>query len=182
MTTHDSSQELLGRFRQAFRRFPATVTVISYVDAADRPSGVTATAVTSLSVEPPSILISLNRQARSRDAIVRVGLFGVNVLALGQEPIATHCSRPGTEQVLSSTWLLAPAAARTPVLTGSLAHLDCTVAHVHEVHTHSVIVGRVASVWLGSAAMPLVYSEGAYRTLDPDIEQSYEILWERTFL
>ena len=182
MTTPDPGQELHGRFRLAFRRFPAAVTVISYVDTAGRPAGMTATAVTSLSVAPPAVLVSLNRQAKSRDAIVSAGRFGVNMLALGQEAIATHCSRSGTEKILAPVWLLTSATPHTPVLRDALAHLDCTIAQVHEVYTHSLVVGEVVSVWLGRAARPLLYSDGAYRTLDVGIEESYEMLWERTFL
>ena len=166
----------------AFRRFPAPVTVLSYADAAGRPSGMTATAVTSLSVAPPAVMVSLNRAAKSRGAIVGAGRFGVNMLALGQEAIATHCSRSGTEKVLAPTWLLTPTTAQTPVLRDALAHLDCTITQVHDAYTHSLVVAEVISVWLGRAARPLLYSEGAYRTLDAGIEESYEMLWERTFL
>jgi len=182
VTTPDPGQELHGRFRLAFRRFPATVTVVSYVDAAGRPAGMTASAVTSLSVVPPAVLVSLNRQAKSRDAIVSAGRFGVNMLALGQEAIATHCSRSGTEKILAPAWLLTPATPHTPVLRDALAHLDCTIAQVHDVYTHSLVIGQVLSVWLGRASRPLLYSDGAYRTLDVGIEESYEMLWERTFL
>jgi flavin reductase (DIM6/NTAB) family NADH-FMN oxidoreductase RutF len=62
VTTPDPSRELPERFRLAFRRFPATVTVISYVDAVGRPAGMTAAAVTSLSMAPPAVLVSLNRR------------------------------------------------------------------------------------------------------------------------
>lgn len=182
MTTPDPDRELQGLFRLAFRRFPATVTVISYADAVGRPTGMTATAVTSLSVAPPAVLVSLNREAKSRGAIVSAGRFGVNMLALGQEGIATHCSRSGTEKILVPIWLLTSTTARTPVLRDSLAHLDCTIAQVHEAYTHSLVVAEVVAVWLGRTARPLLYSDGAYRTLDAGIEESYEMLWERTFL
>jgi flavin reductase (DIM6/NTAB) family NADH-FMN oxidoreductase RutF len=182
VTTPDPNQELQRLFRLAFRRFPAPVTVLSYADTVGHPSGMTATAVTSLSVDPPAVLVSLNRAAKSRGAIVRAGRFGVNMLALGQEAIATHCSRSGTEKILAPTWLLTPTAAHTPVLRDALAHLDCTITQVHDAYTHSLVVAEVVSVWLGRAARPLLYSEGAYRTLDAGIEESYEMLWERTFL
>ena len=177
--------DLRDRFRLAFRRYPAAVTILAFPDAAGRPCGMTATAVCSLSIAPPAVIACVNREAKSRPAIVRAGAFGVNVLALGQEQIATHCSRPGGDKLLPPEWVVTPSEARTPGLRGALAHLDCTIAKVFEVHTHSVLVGEVVSVHLGPSAMPLLYAEGAYRTLDTSIEQSYEVLWERmmsTFL
>jgi flavin reductase len=179
MATDKATEDLRDRFRRAFRRYPAAVTVITYLDAGGHSSGMTATAVCSLSIVPPSVIVCVNQEARAHAAISQGGRFGINLLALGQEHIATHCSRPGAEKTLKPEWISAPGGAHTPVLHGALAHLDCTVRQRFEAYTHSVLIGEVTSVQLGPAAMPLVYAEGAYRTLDAAIEQSYEVLWDR---
>ncbi|HKV45800.1 MAG TPA: flavin reductase family protein [bacterium] len=179
MAIDQAGEDLRDRFRRAFRRYPAAVTVITYLDAAGHHSGMTATAVCSLSIAPPSVIACINREARAHAAITQGGRFGINLLALGQEHVATHCSRPGAEKMLKPEWVAAPGEARTPVLRGALAHLDCTVHQQLEIYTHSVLIGEVVSVQLGPTAPPLLYAEGAYRTLDAAIEQSYEVLWDR---
>ncbi|HLW61647.1 MAG TPA: flavin reductase family protein [bacterium] len=179
MAIDEAGDDLRDRFRRAFRRYPAAVTVITYLDAAGHPSGMTATAVCSLSIAPPSVIVCVNRDARAHAAITQGGRFGINLLALGQEHLATHCSRPGAEKTLQPEWISGSGGAHTPVLRGALAHLDCTVRQHFEAYTHSVVIGEVTLVQLGPAAMPLVYAEGSYRTLDAAIEQSYEVLWDR---
>ncbi len=181
----DHMRGIADRFRAAFRRHSTTVTVLTYYDAQGRAAGLTATAVSSLSADPPSLVASLNRASRSRTDIVTAGKFGVNVLGLAQEAVARHCSQPGGDKVLSDEWLLPNPDASTPVLRHALAHLDCKIARVHEEYTHSLIVAEVQRVWLGNEGTPLIYAEGAYRTLDAAAEKSYEAAWERvmsTFL
>ncbi|MGH7757585.1 MAG: flavin reductase, partial [Vulcanimicrobiaceae bacterium] len=164
------------RFRAAFRRHSTTVTVLTYHDAGGRACGMTATSVASLSAAPPSLIACISRTAKSRDDIVASGRFGVNVLALSQESIAAYCSRPGGEKVLRADWLVENADAATPLLRHALAHLDCSVARLHEEYTHSLLVADVQRVWLGAEEMPLIYSEGTYRTLDGQTELSSEAL------
>jgi flavin reductase (NADH)/flavin reductase len=169
---------IADRFRAAFRRHSTTVTVLTYHDKEGRACGMTATSVASLSASPPSLIACVNRTARSRDDIIAAGKFGVNVLGLSQQAIAAHCSRPGSDKVLQSEWLVEDADAATPLLRDALAHLDCRVARVHDEYTHSIVVADVLRVWLGAAEMPLTYFQGAYGTPDPKTEP-YEALWER---
>jgi DNA-binding GntR family transcriptional regulator len=167
------------RFRAAFGRHSTTVTVLTYYDAEQRPCGMTATSVASLSASPPSLIACVNRQAKSRGDILAAGKFGVNVLGLSQEAIAAHCSKPGGDKALQPEWLAKDAEAATPRLRNAIAHMDCTIARVHEEYTHSLIVADVQRVWLGDEQTPLLYSQGAYRSLDRQTEASYDALWER---
>ena len=177
-----ATDELAGLFRLAFRRQAATVAIITFDDAHHRPCGMTATAVCPLSASPPSVLASVNRAARTRDQIRGAGSFGVNFLGPSQEMIATHCSKPGWDKTLPFAWVLSgeeAGQARTPVIAGGAAHLDCTVSAVHDIYTHSLFVGRVTQIWLGPAREPLIYCDGAYCRLDAGTEHAYEQLWER---
>ena len=172
------------RFRAAFRRHSTTVTVLTYYDRQGRAAGMTATAVSSLSANPPSLVVAINRASRSHPEILGAGEFGVNVLGLAQEAIARHCAMPGSDKLLDPDWLLPSAEASTPVLQHALAHMDCRIARVHEEYTHSLIVAEVERVWLGTEGVPLIYSEGTYRTLEA-AEKAHEEAWERvvsTFL
>lgn len=166
-------------FRLAFRRHSTTVTVITFVDREKRLRGMTATAVCPLSIAPPSLVACVNRSAKTRGHLIDGKEFGVNVLSFGQEHIASHCSRPGGDKELDPAWVLPNADIRTPILRAALAHFECRIAQIQEIYTHSLLVGDVIDVWLGPAGLPLIYSDGAYRTLDSEVEKSYELLWER---
>ena len=166
-------------FRLAFRRHATTVSLISYYDSAGAPSAMTATAVIPVSVQPPSVLVSINRQARSRDEIVAGRQFGVSFLRPSQQELASRCSRPGTTKGLAAPEVVAGRGHGAPAVVGSLAHLDCRLAKVHDEYTHSLLVGEVTDVLIGPSGVPLLYADGAYVTVDPGSEAQYEQLWER---
>ena len=174
-----AGDEIEQLFRQAFRRQAGAVEIITYFDAERRPSGLTATAVASVSATPPRLLVCLNRASRSRDEVVRAGRFGVNFLSLAQREIAEHCSRPGGDKGLSPAWLSAEASGRaTPVLGAALVHCECAVGPIYEVETHSIVIGRVENIWLGAFDEPLVYFDGTYSTLDRSPEKSLQAMWD----
>jgi flavin reductase (DIM6/NTAB) family NADH-FMN oxidoreductase RutF len=175
-----AEERLEERFKEAFMRLAATVTVISYHTADDDPAGMTATSVCSLSLVPLSLLVCVNRETKSHEAIAGSGRFGVNVLSLGQEQIAEYCSRPGEHKTLPGDWLLDASEAATPVLRRALAHLDCEVSNTYAESTHSIFIGNVAGVWLGPAGEPLLYSNRSYRDFRSEAEaEAFESLWGR---
>lgn len=175
-----AEQRLEERFKEAFMRLAATVTVISYRTSDDEPAGMTATSVCSLSLVPLSLLVCVNRETKSHEAIDHGGRFGVNVLSLGQEQIAEYCSRPGEHKTLPDDWLVEASEAATPVLNRALAHLDCEVSNAYAESTHSIFVGNVAGVWLGPPGEPLLYSNRSYRDFRSEAEaEAFEALWDR---
>ena len=108
--------------KQAFRSLPTGVTVISYYDEQDGPAGMTANAVCSVSIEPPLLLICVNRSGHAWSAIHQRRRFGVNILSAGQRTIAEFCARPAGEKRLEPRWVepgLEPGA--PPAITGSLS-------------------------------------------------------------
>jgi len=166
-------------FRQAFQRHAATVVVLTYVDAEDAPCGMTATSMCSLSANPPSLLACINRETRAHAEITSRGKFGVNLLSVGQRPIADHCSRAGTHKVLRDSWLSADEPTVTPRLRHSLAHLECEVEGTYVAYSHSVFVGLIQSVWLNSKnAAPLLYHGGVYGQLESATERAERFHWE----
>lgn len=176
---------LEARFRQAFRRLASTVTVLTYVDADGSPCGMTATAVSSVSATPPTLLACINRANATRDQLVAAGRFGVNILAFGQQEIADYCARPAQQKRLDRAWLApsAPPPVASPALRNALAHLDCEVSRVEEVETHSVVFGRVTAITVGPTALPVVYFDGRYVSLEGTLASSSEAfwaIWERT--
>lgn len=167
-------------FRDAFRRWATTVVIVTYRDAAGLPAGMTATSMSSLSAEPPSLLVCINRETRAHPAIIRRRTFGVDLLSVVQRPIASHCSARGRDKVLRDSWL-APDAERDgpPRLIASLAHLDCTLDRSYEVFSHTIIVGLIDAVWINPIeAPPLLYHGGAYRPLESEQEREDRFHWD----
>jgi len=165
--------------RQAFRSLPTSVTIISYYDEDDRPAGMTASAVCSVSLEPPLLLTCLNRSSRTWAAIERGRRFGVSILSSGQREIAEFCARPAADKRLDPRWLergLEPGA--PPAIAEALSHLDCVVDATYDAGTHVIVVGRIHWILLSDDGEPLAYFRGAYRQLDPAPEKRVEALWD----
>lgn len=167
-------------FRQAFRRHATTVAVLTYFDRSGASCGMTATSMCSLSAEPPSLLVCVNRETRTHGEIAHRGRFGVNLLSVGQRPIALHCSRVGVPKGLREEWL-APDAAEsgTPRLAGALAHLECDIETTYAAFSHSVFVAVIRAVWLNPQdAPPLLYFGGLYSQLETAVERAERFHWE----
>jgi flavin reductase (DIM6/NTAB) family NADH-FMN oxidoreductase RutF len=165
--------------RQALRTLAAGVTVITFHDERGAPAGMTASAVCSVSLEPPQVLACLNKASRSFTAIDASRRFGVSVLNEGQRAIAEFCARPAADKRLDARWIDRRLPVEAPsAIAGALCHLDCTVSASMDAGTHAIMVGRVERILLGDEAEPLAYFKGAYRQLDPDPEHRAEALWD----
>jgi len=150
-------------FRSVMRRQAASVTIITTChDAALH--GMTATAFTSVCADPPTILIVVNRSARSHPLIDGSGLFTVNILAEEQVALASRFSGKLDDQFNGVPFTLGSTGA--PILEGCSAHLECVVAQRIEVETHTLFVGHVLA-GATSPGEPLVYHEGIYSGLRP---------------
>jgi flavin reductase (DIM6/NTAB) family NADH-FMN oxidoreductase RutF len=155
-------------FRLAMRRLAGGVSIISGAGP-DGPLGVTATAVTSLTADPPSILCCLNRSLQLEAAVKETGRFGVNMLRADHHDLAKrfagmHGAR-GSAKFEQGNWTILPS--DVPALTDSLVTFDCRVDHILEVGTHSIFVGVIADVHFGESGDPLVYCNGAFASLLP---------------
>jgi flavin-dependent trigonelline monooxygenase, reductase component len=165
--------------RQALRSLVTGVTVITFRDERGEPAGMTASAVCSVSLEPPQVLACVNKASRSFAAIEAAQRFGVSVLNEGQRAIAEFCARPAADKRLDARWIDHRLAVEAPsAIAGALCHLDCTVSARVDAGTHAIVVGRVQAILIGDDAGPLTYFRGAYRQLDPDPEHRVEALWD----
>lgn len=154
----------VDQFKDSMRHLAGAVSVITVGRGADR-TGFTATSVSSLSIEPPSILVSLNRSSSSWPVLQRYGTFAVNVLSHDQHHIADRFAGrgglKGVERYEGADW--SELVTGTPVLSGALTVLDCELDEAIDRHSHSILIGRVRSVTVRSEAEPLLYWHGAYR-------------------
>ncbi len=150
-------------YRAIMRHQAGAVTVIA-VGLPGRRSGLTATAVCSLSDDPPTILACIRRTARTHDVIHRLGVFSVNLLASDQQGIAELFSGgmglSGEERFLEDSWTTLVTGA--PILRGALASLDCRLEEQHGFATHSIFIGSVQDGTVRAEAEPLLYFRGDY--------------------
>jgi flavin reductase (DIM6/NTAB) family NADH-FMN oxidoreductase RutF len=158
---------VVDQFKGAMRRLAASVTVIT-ASHEGRAGGMTATAVCSVSMAPPLLLICVNRQGSTHPLIKGAGRFAVNLLAEGQDAVAGAFARSaasGEDQFAAAgTWITAPGG--LPLLAGATAALECRVENAVEAGSHTVFFGAVEAVHLPEPApATLVYAGGGYRRL-----------------
>ncbi|HSJ44608.1 MAG TPA: flavin reductase [Euzebyales bacterium] len=150
-------------FRDVIGRFATGVTVVTSRDD-EGDHGMTASAVSSLSLDPPMLLVCINRRSRTGDALRRSGRFTVNVLADDQAAAAERFATPSDDRFAGVPTTRGPFG--TLVLEGSLAHIDCHVEDAVAAATHHIIIGRVEWVAARDAA-PLAYFRGQFGQLHP---------------
>ncbi len=155
-------------FIAAMRQLAAGVTLVTTAHRGRR-AGLTATAVCSVSAEPPQLLACINHALEAHDAIRRAGVFAVNVLASHQRPLAERfggvVDLHGGDRFDAGTWI--ELATGAPVLDPCLAAFDCVVAEAVPASTHTIFIGRVEAVRARPDLSPLLYAEGDYRLLTP---------------
>jgi flavin reductase (DIM6/NTAB) family NADH-FMN oxidoreductase RutF len=156
-------------FRGAMRHLTGGVSVITAGRGKDI-SGMTVTSVSSLSVEPASLIVSLNRAASSWPLVKRHGIFGVNILSSDQVEIAERFTGKGglkgAERFAGAEWTTR--ASGVPLLVGALAAIDCEVEDVMERHSHAIVIGRVLDVQVSLRTGALAYWQGRYVAVDQD--------------
>lgn len=159
-------------FKDAMRALPGSVSVITVGDGSDV-NGMTVSSVSSFSVDPPTMLVSINRHASSYPMLVRTGVFGINILAAGQRDVAERFSGrdglTGVDRFANANWRTG--ATGVPLLIGAAAALDCTVEDIFEKHSHAVIIGRVVSVGSEAALGATLYWHGRYAALQPPSDE-----------
>ena len=158
-------EQLISNFKQALRRVASTVTIIT-ARAEGATDGMTATAVTSLCADPPSLLACVNQSATLSPTMYRAERFCVNVLYSDQEDVSRVFSDPARrhERFQIGKWVLDQDG--PPYLADAQANLFCHRMSAIPIETHTVFVGRVYDTRLRSGVAPLLYLNGTYSTAD----------------
>ncbi|ABS66461.1 flavin reductase domain protein FMN-binding [Xanthobacter versatilis] len=153
-------------FRAAMRKLAGAVSVLT-VGTGDERTGLTATSVTSLSVEPPTLLIAVNRGSSSFAPLLKERSFAINVLRPHHQPIADQFAGKGglkgPARYQGADWTKLETGA--PVLADALAAFDCELEDAIERHSHVIVIGRVVASRITESAQPLLYWAGGYRGL-----------------
>src|SRR5438105_132399 len=158
-----------GDFRGAMRQLTGGVSVITAGRGRDI-SGMTVTSVSSLSVDPPALIVSVNRTASSWPLLMRYGCFGVNILTADQIDIAERFTGKdglkGAERFAGARWTTRSSG--VPLLVGALAAIDCEIEEIFERHSHAIVIGRVLDIQVSARTAALAYCQGEYVAIDRD--------------
>jgi flavin reductase (DIM6/NTAB) family NADH-FMN oxidoreductase RutF len=156
-----------GQLRGVLGRFATGITVLT---AAGRQGahGMTANSFASVSLDPPLILVCVERTAVMHTAILEAGTFAVSVLAAGQEPEARYFAdkaRPRGEHEFDAVECEPGKQCGAPILTGALAWLECALAAVYDGGDHSIFLGEVLEAGRDARADALLFYGGGFHRL-----------------
>ena len=155
--------------RGAMRQLTGGVSIITAGRGKDI-SGMTVTSVSSLSVDPPALIVSIHRGASSWPLLKRYGFFGVNILTSDQANIAERFAGKdglkGADRFSGAKWTTL--ASGVPLLVDALAAIDCEVEETIERHSHAIVIGRVLDVQVSVRMAALANWQGQYVAIDRD--------------
>lgn len=164
--------EAARRFRDVLGRFASGVAVVTAISA-DEPVGMTCQSFSSVSLDPPLVLFIPAKTSRAWPLIQRSGRFCVNFLGSDQAELSNKMASRGvdpstglrTSKFAEVAWSPSQATG-SPVLEGTLAHIDCSIHAVHEAGDHYLVIGRVLELAANQDQDPLLFFQGKYRTTD----------------
>lgn len=153
-------------FKQAMRQCAGAVALVTVGAEHGKRTGLTVTSACSLSDNPPSLIVCVNRNASAHTRIREEGAFAINFLHEDHAMLALTFSGQkgvnGDDRFAVGQWTRGVTGA--PVLTDAVAAFDCVLAQEFETRTHSIFVGEVRGVSHADAAKPLVYLRGHFHT------------------
>jgi flavin reductase (DIM6/NTAB) family NADH-FMN oxidoreductase RutF len=153
-------------FRKSMRLLASGVTIVASTHEGRR-SGLTATAVCSLALSPPRILVSINMQGHTYGIVSESRCMSVNLLAENQQQLAERFAAKRaaeeTDRFIHGDWTTRVTGA--PILADALAALDCRVTNIIPLDSHAILIGEVADIAFGPHAAPLIHFEAAYTSV-----------------
>lgn len=151
-------------FKEGMRHLIGGVTIIC-TRYEGRSYGLTATAVCSVSAEPPLLLVCLNEKGVTRKAVSQAGVFSVNLISDRHKELATRFARILTDEDRFREGEWRKGIGGVPVLKSSLTSFECTIAKEFEVGSHRIFIGAVQKVSVLSEIDPLFYLRGSFLSL-----------------
>lgn len=157
-------------FRAAMRQLSGGVSIIAAGQGSDR-TGMTVTSLASLSLGPPTLIVSVSRQSSIRPLLDRYRAFGASILRAGQSSVAERFAGyggvKGNSRFIGEKWIALETGA--PLLVDALGLFDCEVEDIIDRHTHSIVIGQVRAVRAAAAGgSALVHWQGQYSGTDAD--------------
>lgn len=152
--------------RDALGCFATGVTVVTCLTQAGTPAGLTVNSFTSVSLDPPLLLVCLAKPAASAAALIAAPCFAVNVLQTGQQPASIRFATRDEDRFGTTPWSCGEAGA--PILSQSLGVFECERYAVYDGGDHHILVGEVVKASFDASLDPLLFFRGRYRRLHFD--------------
>ena len=147
-------------FKKAMRSYVYSVSIMSNVDDNKNLNAITVSSVTSVSIDPPSLLVCINKTAGIHDSIVKDSKFCINLLKKSQQDISNLCSSFQEEEnrFKNDQWDTTD----IPFLKNAQANIFCKVDEIISYHTHSIVVAKVTESKYSNDIDTLIYVDGSY--------------------
>lgn len=149
--------------RNAFGQFATGVTIVTAAPKGYEPFGMTANSFSSLSLDPPLLLWSIQRSSDLFEAFEKTEQFAINILASDQEALSNAYAKKGEHDLAAEDFKLGDSGC--PILTKSVASFECTMENRFDGGDHVILVGRVHELTTQPDLQPLLFQAGKYRTL-----------------
>ena len=149
--------------RDALGCFASGVTIVTARGADGVPVGLTANSFTSLSLDPPLLLVCIAHSSNSAPTLLEAEHFAVNVLQIGQQPASNRFASKAEDRFSATAW--SEGHGGVPVLDGSLGSFECKRHAVHEGGDHFILIGEVVRATFEPRRDPLLFFRGKYRRL-----------------
>ena len=153
-------------FKEALRGWASGVTVVTS-RAGDKMHGMTVSAFSSVSADPPLVLVCANKSSTTHGIIEQGGLFAVNILAEHQQDVSNVFASSKHEDSRLDRVKWTEGQTGAPLIDEALATLECKVRSAHHEGSHTIYIGQVEAVNT-SDATPLLYYQGGYRSIHCD--------------
>ena len=156
-------------FRRVMGHFVTGVTVVTTFDADSRPAGITVNALSSVSLDPPLVVVALDRRRFITPIIHAARRFAVSILAEEQQALSDCFAgaevTPGRDEFCGAAW--SPGLTGLPILDGAIASLECTLVETYPVGDHDLFIGQVVAVANEEHhPQPLLYYRRRYLRID----------------
>jgi flavin reductase (DIM6/NTAB) family NADH-FMN oxidoreductase RutF len=152
--------------RDALGCFATGVTVVTCLKPDGEPAGLTVNSFTSVSLEPPLLLVCLHKMAASAAPLTEASHFAINVLQTGQQPASIRFATRDEDRFGTTPWSCGEAGA--PILKDSLGVFECERFAVYDGGDHHILVGQVVKASFDAGLDPLLFFRGSYRRLHFD--------------
>ena len=154
-------------FRHAMRELASGVSLVT-TGRGEARSGCTATALCSLSLNPPTLIVNISRTSSTLALLRANGVFGVSILAAAHEELADRFAGRngvrGAARFAGANWITLATGA--PLLRDALTAIDCSVQEIIERHTHAIVIGEVKAARRNGGAGALVHWRGGYEQIE----------------
>lgn len=156
-----ASAQMASDFRGAMRRLASGVAIVT-AKGADGPVGMAATSITSLTAEPPAVLVCVNQSAGIHPSLAPGCPISINILSRHQRDVSAAFGGAVAREKRFEIGHWSTDQHDLPMLDEAQANLACTIENMMPFGTHSIVVARVHAVRLSDAVDPLIYQDGAY--------------------